>query len=403
MATLKFCDTHNMIVYLNKTEGSEGFHQIVGFLISSHIKFSLTENPTIYTSLIQQFWQTAVANTLDTGEIQIIATIDRNVKLISEASIRMHLKLEDSDGIFTLPNTEIFEQLSLRGPKKTTWEQFSSNIATAIICLVTKRTFNFSKMIFEGMVKEYQEKDKNRIKIGQKQKALIPVFRKFKELVLMLLPCPVKKGWKGTGSNFGAVAGDRTRVTRVTGGNTYPQVKKLEKTIKISQARRRAKIVISNDDMVSEDSSKQGRMIEDIDQDAGVILVTLTKVSSQEDQPEDQLGVLSAAKILVDATRVHMYSKKRRAVSNGRDRVSTASGIISTVEETVSTGGVSMPVSTAGMVQESTSPRATRDEEDEWENIRARVKADEELTQKLQAEKREKYSKDNRTKMLVGL
>nr|GEZ30794.1 hypothetical protein [Tanacetum cinerariifolium] len=71
------------------------------------------------------------------------------------------------------------------------------------------------------------------------------------------------------------------------------KVKKLEKTVKTSQARRRAKIVISEDDMVLEDSSKQGRMIEYIDQDAGVILITLTKVSSQEDQPEDQLGVPS--------------------------------------------------------------------------------------------------------------
>ncbi|GKB23520.1 hypothetical protein Tco_0862921, partial [Tanacetum coccineum] len=38
-------------------------------------------------------------------------------------------------------------------PKKTAWEQFSSNIATAIICLATTRTFNFSKFIFDAMVK----------------------------------------------------------------------------------------------------------------------------------------------------------------------------------------------------------------------------------------------------------
>nr|GEV90344.1 putative reverse transcriptase domain-containing protein [Tanacetum cinerariifolium] len=37
------------------------------------------------------------------------------------------------------------------------------------------------------------------------------------------------------------------------------------------------------------------------------------------------------------------------------------------------------------------------------ELLRARVEADEELTQRLQAEEREKYSKDNRTKMLVDL
>ncbi|GJS71072.1 DNA helicase [Tanacetum coccineum] len=37
-------------------------------------------------------------------------------------------------------------------PKKTAWEQFSSNIAAAIICLATNRKFNFSRMIFEHMV-----------------------------------------------------------------------------------------------------------------------------------------------------------------------------------------------------------------------------------------------------------
>ncbi|GKD75097.1 hypothetical protein Tco_1333379, partial [Tanacetum coccineum] len=35
---------------------------------------------------------------------------------------------------------------------KTAWEQFSSNIATAVICLATNRKYNFSRMIFEHMV-----------------------------------------------------------------------------------------------------------------------------------------------------------------------------------------------------------------------------------------------------------
>nr|GEW46738.1 hypothetical protein [Tanacetum cinerariifolium] len=107
MANLEFCDTHNMVAYLLKIEGSE-----------------------------------------DTGEVQITATIDGKVKLVSEASIRRHLKLEDSDGISTLPNTKIFEQLALMG-----------NIATAIICLATNMTF--SKMIFEGMVKNLDKDDQS--------------------------------------------------------------------------------------------------------------------------------------------------------------------------------------------------------------------------------------------------
>ncbi|GKA78131.1 hypothetical protein Tco_0784668 [Tanacetum coccineum] len=37
-------------------------------------------------------------------------------------------------------------------PKKTAWEQFSSNIAIDVICLATNRRFNFSRLIFEHMV-----------------------------------------------------------------------------------------------------------------------------------------------------------------------------------------------------------------------------------------------------------
>ncbi|GJT32245.1 hypothetical protein Tco_0922664 [Tanacetum coccineum] len=101
--------------------------------------------------LTPKFWETASTRTLDNGEVEITTTIDEKVKIVTEASIRRHLKLEDSDGITSLPTTEIFEQLSLMGSKKTSWEQFSSNIATAIICLATNKRFNFSKLIFDGM------------------------------------------------------------------------------------------------------------------------------------------------------------------------------------------------------------------------------------------------------------
>ncbi|GKC35462.1 hypothetical protein Tco_1047846, partial [Tanacetum coccineum] len=54
------------------------------------------------------------------------------------------------------------------------------------------------------------------------------------------------------------------------------KVKKLEQTVKISQARRRTKIIASDDkeDLVAEDPSKQGRsIIEEMDLDAGISLV----------------------------------------------------------------------------------------------------------------------------------
>nr|GEY31588.1 hypothetical protein [Tanacetum cinerariifolium] len=128
------------------------------------------------------------------------------------------------------------------------------------------------------------------------------------------------------------------RQTKKVYGTAYTKliikVKKLEKIIKSNQARRRTKIVVSDDEKDLKDSSKQGRMIEDIDQDIGITLVTPTKVSCQEDRPEDQLGVLSAAKVLADAAKekVNTYTRKRRAVSTDSEGVSTASRIVSTAD-----------------------------------------------------------------------
>nr|GEV98636.1 hypothetical protein [Tanacetum cinerariifolium] len=73
----------------------------------------------------------------------------------------------------------------------------------------------------------------------------------------------------------------------------------------------------------------------------------------QEYQPKDQLGVLSEDKVLAYAARknVQTYTRRRRVISTDSVGISTPSRLFSTVEESVSTAGASMPVSTAGMVQ----------------------------------------------------
>ncbi|GJV48547.1 hypothetical protein Tco_1438759 [Tanacetum coccineum] len=162
-----------MVAFLKKSTGSEGFHQVINFLNRSHISYALTRKPEVYISFIKQFWRTAEATTDTDGEVTITATIYGQSMIITEASLRRHLKLEDHDGIESIPNSDIFEQLALMGyqtdsdkltfqkgtfspqwrflihiilhclsPKKTAWEQFSSNIATAIICLATNRKYN---------------------------------------------------------------------------------------------------------------------------------------------------------------------------------------------------------------------------------------------------------------------
>ncbi|GKC34017.1 hypothetical protein Tco_1046401 [Tanacetum coccineum] len=57
----------------------------------------------------------ATARTSANGEVELTATIDGQVKTITEASLRRHLKLKDNGSVTTLPNLEIFEQLALMG------------------------------------------------------------------------------------------------------------------------------------------------------------------------------------------------------------------------------------------------------------------------------------------------
>nr|GFA27648.1 hypothetical protein [Tanacetum cinerariifolium] len=81
---------------------------IVDFVEASHIRYALTINPTVYVSYIRQFWSTARIETTD--EItKILATVDGKLMTIFESSIRRNLKLNDEEGISTLPDAELYE------------------------------------------------------------------------------------------------------------------------------------------------------------------------------------------------------------------------------------------------------------------------------------------------------
>ncbi|GJU61520.1 hypothetical protein Tco_1243355 [Tanacetum coccineum] len=183
MANLKFADTHNMVAFLSKPTKSEGLEQIVDFLNAHPIKHALTVNPTIYTSCIEQLWATVKAKTIN-EEVQLQALVDGKKIIITESTVRRDLQLEDAEGVYCLPNATIFEQLALMryeqvsqkltfykaffsqqwkflihtilqclSAKTIAWNKFSSTMASAIICLATNQKFNFSKKIFESMVK----------------------------------------------------------------------------------------------------------------------------------------------------------------------------------------------------------------------------------------------------------
>ncbi|GKB02427.1 ribonuclease H-like domain-containing protein [Tanacetum coccineum] len=79
----------------------------------AQIRFEAASNQSNDPPLSKGNTLRSEGHTLNNGEIQITATIDGNIKIITEASIRRHLKLEDSNGISTLPTTGIFKQLAL--------------------------------------------------------------------------------------------------------------------------------------------------------------------------------------------------------------------------------------------------------------------------------------------------
>nr|GEU54340.1 hypothetical protein [Tanacetum cinerariifolium] len=190
MSDLQFVDQHNMVACSERTDGNDEFHQIVDFLTSSTIHYALTISTTIYASYIEQFWATAKSKTVNNVK-QIHAKVDGKTVVISESSVRSDLYFNDEDGITCLSNDEIFKNLALMGyervstkltlqkaffshqwkylihtilhflsSKSTAWNEFSTNLASSVICLAKRNFFNFYKLIFDGMLRNLDHTSK---------------------------------------------------------------------------------------------------------------------------------------------------------------------------------------------------------------------------------------------------
>nr|GEY88991.1 hypothetical protein [Tanacetum cinerariifolium] len=114
MARLQFYDYHNMVAILEKGEYNTDFHPMVDFIAASPLRYALTVKPAIFVSHIRQFWSTAKIETTDEGTY-ILATVDGIQRTVSESSLMRNLKLRDEDGIVSIQDTELFENLTLMG------------------------------------------------------------------------------------------------------------------------------------------------------------------------------------------------------------------------------------------------------------------------------------------------
>nr|GFB62572.1 hypothetical protein [Tanacetum cinerariifolium] len=114
MARLQFCDYHNMVAILEKSEHNVDFHPMVDFIEASPLRYALTVKPTVYVSHIRQFWSTARIETMEEGT-KILAIVDGIHRTVTESSLRRNLNLSDEEGISSLPDTKLFENLTLMG------------------------------------------------------------------------------------------------------------------------------------------------------------------------------------------------------------------------------------------------------------------------------------------------
>ncbi|GJT11635.1 hypothetical protein Tco_0858677 [Tanacetum coccineum] len=145
------------------------------------------------------------------------------------------------------------------------------------------------------------------------------------------------------------------------------KVKKLEKTVKSSQARRRARIVVSDDEDNLVDPSKHERKIAKSDQDPDISLEDSTAekdvgtAETKLQQEQERLGFEADVRL-----QAKLEEEERQRIAK--------------VHEVAISFNV-----------------------EEWEDIQARVVADEELAQRLQAEEREKYTEVEQARMLAEL
>nr|GFB45546.1 hypothetical protein [Tanacetum cinerariifolium] len=179
-----------MVAILEKSDAAQGFEQIIDFLSGSYIHHALTVNPHVYISCIKQFWNTAMVKHL--GDVtRLQALVDKKRIVITKEVVHEILQLNDAEGVICLPNDEIFAGLARMGyekpstkltfykaffstqwklfihtilhslsAKRTSWNEFSSAMASALICLSSGQRFNFLKYIFESLVRNVNSTSK---------------------------------------------------------------------------------------------------------------------------------------------------------------------------------------------------------------------------------------------------
>ncbi|GJR69549.1 hypothetical protein Tco_0015614 [Tanacetum coccineum] len=302
------------------------------------------------TKLSALFWQTASTSTLEDREVKITATIDGQLKTITEASLRRHLKLEDADGISSLPNSKNFEQLALMRFIQILFNKHQRLLLphkrTYVAPTLIQKLFNnmrrvskgytgvniqiFSNMFVQGPIQQGKGStvpvESHHILITTPSTSQPPLSSPSR------VPTPPHDSPLPGGHTPGSDEGSMT-LTELTVLCTQ-LVKKLEHKVKSRQPRRRARVVISDTEEDLEDPSKQGRRIAEIDQNPSISLVQDEGTLWIQKDAEIQGRASDETEILLDQEEPTELVGDLGSGEKGEKEISTANISVSTTSAT---------------------------------------------------------------------
>ncbi|GJS22334.1 putative ribonuclease H-like domain-containing protein [Tanacetum coccineum] len=213
----------------------------------------------------------------------LIATVDGQENTITEASVRRDLKLANADGISTLPTTEIFEQLALIGTTRTRSRRIGIRIPQSNV-LPHVADEAITKEMHDGLGRATTttfslEAEQGSGNISKTQTKATP----------SRLSSPRTSLEGGLGCHF--TMGVVLFRLGLKGYLTYLMNHHSEKRKSISSKEEVQLLTLRNEEasLDIEDPSKQGRMIEEIDQDENVNLVKSSKQGEAHEIAEHRM------------------------------------------------------------------------------------------------------------------
>ncbi|GKA24479.1 putative ribonuclease H-like domain-containing protein [Tanacetum coccineum] len=340
--------------------------------------------------------------------------------------------LDDEEGTDCLPNATIFEELTeeKRENVTTAWNEFSSTMASAIICLATNQKFNFSKYIFESMEEE----------IGYVVNSdVIPGGLREKDHIVPQSSVPSDP------TNVADEAVNEEPSNATSGIDNYfvPNYNKDLENTKTAQAQEITSL------KKREDASKQRKKIHDIDDDEDItlenvhdddIMLDVSDLASEEVFVEKEVlvkevsdvgqvntaTVSTASTILVSAATItedeitlaqalaELKSAKPTTATSTRSK---AKGLVIHEEEQATTLTISSQQPSQVKVQDKAEEEEEEEEErlarekveanvaltEEWNDIPAKIEADQLLAERLQAREKEELTIEERAKLFQQL